>query len=115
MSDSKMENLLNSVEPDGLSPAADQRIVSAVRAAGRQPVNWWCRPVPLWQMVAACLLVGAATWLLGPGSVRQTPVPAAPEERPVKELFVRLDEPMFARAPARDDSIDISRWGARGR
>ncbi len=115
MSETDLDKLLKSVEPEGLSPAADRRIVNAVRAAGRQPVNWWCRPVPLWQMVAACLLVAAATWLLDTGSGRQAATPITPEARPTKILFVRLDEPLFARAPARDDSIDISRWGPRGR
>ena len=62
MSNDELERLLASAPTRELSPAAEERIVSAVRTAQPRPAaRWWARPVPLWQAIAACAAVCVTT------------------------------------------------------
>lgn len=111
MSSDELERKLRAVPVRALSADADAEIIAAIRAAAGRARPWYARPVPLWQAAAACLVLCAATWLLG-GTGRTPTAPsvdsgAAPES---SSVVVRLDEPLFREVSSALDRMDVSRW-----
>ncbi|MBU0639781.1 MAG: hypothetical protein KKB50_13015 [Planctomycetes bacterium] len=111
MCDEVVERQLRSIPVKSLSAEAEAEIVAALRAAEARPRHWHARPIPLWQTAAACVVVGAATWLStrSGSSVRPAPRGTTAVSAP-PAVFVRLEEPLFSH-PQRDVSaLDISHW-----
>ncbi len=110
MSRDEFEHKLKAVPVRSLSARADAEIVAAVRAATGQACPWYVRSVPLWHAAAACILLCAATWLLG--SIGRTPTTLRGDRSTGLEagsVVVHFDEPLF-RETSSLDRMDVSRW-----
>jgi len=111
-----IERRLKNLPLRDLPPGADAEIIAAIRNAERTRTHWWTLKVPVWQAVAACLVLCGATWLLS-DSIQDSPRPATIQEGAptANTVFVRLDKPFFAESQQDWTRVDITRWGAAGR
>lgn len=88
------------------APASEARLLASLRAAGMvdRPPAWWCRPIPLWQAAAACLVVLSidSLWLRPTSSTEST--------RDSAPVTVQINEAVFAQSPPVWVRSDYSNW-----